>query len=45
VLDDGLILKSQAHLFASRAAPWNAGAGKLCDAIVAQLTQATSSSG
>ena len=24
VLEDGLILKSQAHLFASRAAPWTA---------------------
>lgn len=37
VLEDGLILKSQAHLFASRAAPWNAGAKKLRAAIVDKL--------
>ncbi len=34
VLEDGLILKSQAHLFASRAAPWNAATAKLRAAIV-----------
>ncbi len=39
ILDDGLILKSQAHLVASRAAPWDKGAMKLRDAIVAKLSQ------
>ena len=38
VLEDGLILKSQAHLFASRAAPWNANAVKLRAAIIAKLS-------
>ena len=38
VLDDGLILKSQAHLFASRAAPWDKAAMKLRDAIVEKLS-------
>jgi hypothetical protein len=38
VLDDGLILKSQAHLFASRAALWDAAAAKRRDAIVAKLS-------
>jgi ATP phosphoribosyltransferase len=33
VLEDGLILRSQAHLFASRAAPWGASAKKLRTAI------------
>jgi ATP phosphoribosyltransferase len=33
VLEDGLILRSQAHLFASRAAPWGASAEKLRTAI------------
>ncbi len=37
VLDDGLILKSQAHLLASRAAPWTAAASKLRDVILAKL--------
>ena len=37
VLEDGLILKSQAHLFASRAASWDAGASKLRAAILAKL--------
>jgi ATP phosphoribosyltransferase len=37
VLEDGLILKSQSHLFASRAAPWDDAARKLRDRIVAQL--------
>ena len=37
VLDDGLILKSQAHLLASRAASWDAGASKLRAAILARL--------
>jgi ATP phosphoribosyltransferase len=37
VLEDGLILKSQAHLFASRAAPWDAGAKKLRDTVVNRL--------
>jgi ATP phosphoribosyltransferase len=38
VLEDGLILKSQAHLFASRGAKWTATAAKLRDAIVSRLT-------
>jgi ATP phosphoribosyltransferase len=38
VLEDGLILKSQAHLFASRGAKWNAAAAKLRDAIVTRLS-------
>ena len=37
VLEDGLILKSQAHLFASRAAPWDASAEKLRDTITGRL--------
>jgi ATP phosphoribosyltransferase len=37
VLEDGLILKSQAHLFASRAAPWDRGAMKLRAAIAKKL--------
>jgi ATP phosphoribosyltransferase len=37
VLEDGLILKSEAHLFASRGAKWSAGSVKLRDAIVAAL--------
>jgi ATP phosphoribosyltransferase len=37
VLEDGLILRSQAHLFASRAAPWGASAKKLRTAIHDQL--------
>jgi ATP phosphoribosyltransferase len=38
VLEDGLILKSQAHLLASRAASWDPGASKLRAAILAQLS-------
>jgi len=38
VLEDGLILRSQAHLFASRAAPWTASTGKLCAAILEKLS-------
>jgi ATP phosphoribosyltransferase len=37
VLEDGLILKSQAHLFASRAASWDISATKLRDAILTRL--------
>jgi ATP phosphoribosyltransferase len=37
VLEDGLILKSQAHLFASLAAPWDASAKKLRDTIAGRL--------
>jgi ATP phosphoribosyltransferase len=37
VLEDGLILKSQAHLFASRAASWDASAAKLRAAILSRL--------
>jgi hypothetical protein len=32
-----LILKSQAHLFASRGAKWSAASAKLRDAILAKL--------
>jgi hypothetical protein len=38
VLEDGLILKSQAHLLASRAAPWSPASAKLRDAILAKLS-------
>jgi len=38
VLEDGLILKSQAHLFASRAARWDAAAAALRAAIVEKLS-------
>jgi ATP phosphoribosyltransferase len=38
VLEDGLILKSQAHLFASRGAKWSAASAKLRDAIVTRLS-------
>ena len=37
VLEDGLILNSQAHLFASRAASWDISATKLRDAILTRL--------
>ena len=37
LLEDGLILKSQAHLFASRAASWHAGARELRDTIANRL--------
>jgi ATP phosphoribosyltransferase len=37
VLEDGLILKSQAHLFASRAASWDISATELRDAILTRL--------
>jgi ATP phosphoribosyltransferase len=42
VLEDGLILRSEAHLLASRASAWDAGAKKLRAAIVKQLAPATS---
>jgi ATP phosphoribosyltransferase len=37
VLEDGLILRSQAHLFASRAIPWNATAAANRDEILERL--------
>jgi len=37
VLEDGLILRSQAHLFAARGAEWTKGAMRLRDAIVERL--------
>jgi ATP phosphoribosyltransferase len=40
VLEDGLILRSQSHLFASRAASWTAAATKLRGAIVERLSSA-----
>lgn len=39
-LEDGLILRSQAHLMASRAASWTLGTMRLRDAIVARLGDA-----
>jgi len=42
VLEDGLILKSQAHLFASRAAAWNAGASKLRAEILQRISSVQS---
>ena len=44
VLEDGLILRSQAHLLASRAAAWSLEATKLRDIIVERLTQTASPS-
>jgi ATP phosphoribosyltransferase len=41
VLEDGLILSSQAQLLASRAAPWTPEAGRLRDTIVARLKTAS----
>jgi ATP phosphoribosyltransferase len=38
VLEDGLILKSQAHLVASRAAVWDGAATELRAAILARLS-------
>jgi ATP phosphoribosyltransferase len=38
VLEDGLILSSQAHLFASRSAKWTPETIKLSDAIVSRLS-------
>ena len=43
VLEDGLILESQAHLFASRAAPWDDAALKLRTAIAEKLMKQPSS--
>ena len=40
VLDDGLILKSQAHLFAAHGAEWSKGAIRLRDAILDRLAEA-----
>jgi ATP phosphoribosyltransferase len=37
VLDDGVILKSQANLFASKAAPWTPAAREAENAIIAKL--------
>ena len=37
LLDDGLILKSQAHLLAARAAPWSHAVTKLRDEILVRL--------
>jgi ATP phosphoribosyltransferase len=38
VLEDGLILQSQAHLFASRAVSWSAEAAELRDAVLQRLS-------
>ncbi len=43
-LEDGLILRSQAHLLASRAAPWSTEGASLRDIIVERLTQTASPS-
>jgi ATP phosphoribosyltransferase len=42
VLDDGLILKSQAHLFAARGAPWSAPASRLRETILKRLSKEVS---
>jgi ATP phosphoribosyltransferase len=39
VLEDGLILNSQAHLLAARRADWNEGAVRLRNAILARLSK------
>lgn len=39
VLEDGLILRSEAHLFASRAAAWDEGALRLRNAIAERLSR------
>jgi ATP phosphoribosyltransferase len=43
VLDDGLILKSEAHLLASRAAAWTPEAMQLRDVVLARLSAVASS--
>jgi len=40
VLEDGLILKSQAHLFAARAGAWDEAAARRRDAILGRLQAA-----
>ena len=40
VLEDGLILQSQAHLFAARGAGWSNGALRLREAILDRLSKA-----
>jgi hypothetical protein len=40
VLEDGLILKSQAHLFAARGADWTEEARGLRDALLDRLSKA-----
>jgi len=40
VLEDGLILRSQAHLFAARSAAWTKRTTRLRDAILARLAEA-----
>lgn len=42
VLEDGLILQSQAHLFASRSADWKAKAGAFRDRVAAKLSASLS---
>jgi len=38
VLDDGLLLRSQAHLIASRSASWSAELRALADALAAKIS-------
>jgi ATP phosphoribosyltransferase len=40
VLEDGLILQSQAHLFAARGAEWSKDAASFRDAILGRLAKA-----
>ncbi len=40
ILDDGVILKSQAQLAASLTADWSADARKACEALLARLEPA-----
>ena len=37
ILDDGVILKSQAQLAASLTADWSAGARKACETLLSRL--------
>ncbi len=41
VLEDGLILRSQAHLFAARGAAWTPAAAKLRDTLLKRLVTAS----
>jgi ATP phosphoribosyltransferase len=45
VLEDGLILRSQAHLFAARGAAWTKRTTRLRDAILARLAEASAKEG
>lgn len=40
ILDDGIILRSQANLVSSRTAPWPDAVKRLCDDVVSRIAQA-----